>query len=160
LQLRMHVLRRLREREARQCLSELRWRICPAADPAHPGMAGGPVGGEAPAVGQTRAPLIQSRRYRGAFEADSGYSAGAAVKPSLPSMRANGSRECAPDDRLCEAIQKSINKWIASSLTLLAMITPSPAESSLRPRQSRHGNRRPGTSRASQANRRLPEKFW
>jgi hypothetical protein len=37
-------------------------------------------------------------------------------------LRANGSRECAPDDRLREAIQKATNKnWIASSQELLAM---------------------------------------
>src|SRR4029079_12129995 len=39
------------------------------------------------------------------------------------SLRANGSRECAPDDRLSEAIHASIGKkeWIASSQVLLAM---------------------------------------
>jgi hypothetical protein len=31
-------------------------------------------------------------------------------------LRANGSRECAPDDRLREAIHKSNEDWIASSL--------------------------------------------
>jgi len=36
----------------------------------------------------------------------------------LPSLRANGSRECAPDDRLREAIQKA-KVWIASSLRSL-----------------------------------------
>src|SRR5258705_2835928 len=38
-----------------------------------------------------------------------------------PSLRANGSRECAPDDKLREAIQKSEydGKWIASSLRSL-----------------------------------------
>jgi hypothetical protein len=43
---------------------------------------------------------------------------------SMPSLRATGSRECAPDDRLREAIQFSnITKksWIASSQVLLAM---------------------------------------
>src|SRR2546422_8088102 len=55
---------------------------------------------------------------------------GAAITPSL---RANGSRECAPDDKLREAIHKAARKvWIASSLALLAMtkaptrITPPP----------------------------------
>ena len=39
-----------------------------------------------------------------------------------PSLRANGSRECAPDDRLREAIHFAAKKaWIASSLALLAM---------------------------------------
>jgi predicted amidohydrolase YtcJ len=39
-----------------------------------------------------------------------------------PSLRANGSRECAPDDRLREAIHAATKQeWIASSLTLLAM---------------------------------------
>src|ERR1700710_1069397 len=37
------------------------------------------------------------------------------------SLRANGSRQCAPDDRLREAIQLLCERWIASSLTLLAM---------------------------------------
>jgi hypothetical protein len=32
------------------------------------------------------------------------------------SLRANGSRECAPDDRLREAIQSGKKNWIASSL--------------------------------------------
>src|ERR1700675_4034339 len=39
-----------------------------------------------------------------------------------PSLRTNGSRVCAPDDRLREAIHRAaIVVWIASSLTLLAM---------------------------------------
>jgi len=40
-----------------------------------------------------------------------------------PSLRANGSRECAPDGRLHEAIQlcRAKKEWIASSLALLAM---------------------------------------
>jgi hypothetical protein len=44
-----------------------------------------------------------------------GYCAGEEPKPSL---RANGSRECAPDDRLREAIHFSaaMKEWIASSL--------------------------------------------
>jgi hypothetical protein len=42
------------------------------------------------------------------------------ASPSSPSLRANGPRECAPDDRLREAIQIEKN-WIASSLSLLAM---------------------------------------
>jgi len=39
----------------------------------------------------------------------------------VPSSRANGSRECAPDDRLREAIQIHERDWIALSLSLLAM---------------------------------------
>jgi hypothetical protein len=31
-------------------------------------------------------------------------------------LRANGSRDCAPDDRLREAIQLTKKEWIASSL--------------------------------------------
>jgi hypothetical protein len=31
-------------------------------------------------------------------------------------LRANGSRECAPDDKLSEAIHSSGKDWIASSL--------------------------------------------
>src|SRR5205823_13091665 len=39
-----------------------------------------------------------------------------------PSLRANGSRECAPDDRLREAIHgRSTKEWIASVASLLAM---------------------------------------
>ena len=38
-----------------------------------------------------------------------------------PSLRANGSRERAPDDRLREAIQSDAQHWIASSHALLAM---------------------------------------
>ena len=41
-----------------------------------------------------------------------------------PSLRANGSRECAPDDRLREAIHLTavpVVRWIASSQVLLAM---------------------------------------
>src|SRR5438876_7047566 len=39
-----------------------------------------------------------------------------------PSLRANGSRECAPDDKLREAIHDATTEeWIASSLLLLAM---------------------------------------
>jgi hypothetical protein len=39
-----------------------------------------------------------------------------------PSLRANGSRVCGPDDRLREAIHRAaIVVWIASSLTLLAL---------------------------------------
>jgi hypothetical protein len=42
---------------------------------------------------------------------------------SHSSLRANGSRERAPDDRLREAIQALLQQesWIASSLALLAM---------------------------------------
>jgi hypothetical protein len=37
-------------------------------------------------------------------------------------LRANGSRECAPDDRLREAIHLAAKEvWIASSASLLAM---------------------------------------
>jgi hypothetical protein len=40
----------------------------------------------------------------------------------LSSLRANGSRERAPDDRLREAIQSGAKQdWIASSQVLLAM---------------------------------------
>ena len=37
-------------------------------------------------------------------------------RSSPPSLRANGSRECAPDDRLCEAINTlaGVEAWIAS----------------------------------------------
>jgi hypothetical protein len=44
-------------------------------------------------------------------------------------LRANGSRERAPDDRFREAIQSRRNMqdyWIASSLTLLAMTRSGP----------------------------------
>jgi hypothetical protein len=40
----------------------------------------------------------------------------ALIEPSL-SLRANGLRECVPDDRLREAIHKAAEQdWIASSL--------------------------------------------
>jgi hypothetical protein len=43
-------------------------------------------------------------------------------KQPAPSLRANGSRERAPDDRLHEAIHRAAKEvWIASSLPLLAM---------------------------------------
>jgi hypothetical protein len=44
-------------------------------------------------------------------------------KQPPPSLRANGSRECAPDDKLREAIQLLRSKeesWIASSLSAFA----------------------------------------
>jgi hypothetical protein len=41
---------------------------------------------------------------------------------STPSLRANGSRTCAPDDRLHEASHRATERrWIALSQTLLAM---------------------------------------
>jgi hypothetical protein len=41
-------------------------------------------------------------------------------------LRANGSRECAPDDRLREAIHLAPKEeWIASSFALLAMTSVS-----------------------------------
>jgi hypothetical protein len=42
---------------------------------------------------------------------------------AAPSLRANGSGECPPDDRLHEAIQSYKEGWIASSQELLAMTT-------------------------------------
>ena len=80
-----------------------------AANPPRNGMAARCVGREASAIGQARASQICPRRGCSALASDQGYSAGAAVEHSLPSLRANGSRECAPDDRLREAIQKSNN---------------------------------------------------
>jgi hypothetical protein len=47
-------------------------------------------------------------------------------KQVVPSLRANGSRECAPDDRLREAIHECKTDWIASSLSLLAMTVELP----------------------------------
>jgi hypothetical protein len=58
-----------------------------------------------------------------------------------PSLRANGSRECAPDDRLREAIQSRKKGWIASSLTLLAMTGRIPAQGVLRPSLRAKGSR-------------------
>src|SRR5665647_1142062 len=52
----------------------------------------------------------------------SGGQIGSAAQPSPSSLRANGSRECAPDDGLREAIQKAAREGrITSSLALLAM---------------------------------------
>jgi hypothetical protein len=47
---------------------------------------------------------------------NSGASRGENAKLYLPSLRANGSRECAPDDRLREAIHEAtkMQEWIAS----------------------------------------------
>jgi hypothetical protein len=42
-------------------------------------------------------------------------------KGATPSLRATGSRERAPDDRLREAIQDRKQDWIASSQEFLAM---------------------------------------
>ena len=77
---------------------------------------------------------------------------------SASSLRATGSRERAPDDRLREAIQgrkRELDCFVARAPRNDGATIP-PAGSSLRPRQSRRGSRRPGTSRASQASRRLP----
>jgi len=60
-----------------------------------------------------------------------------------PSLRANGSREYAPD-RHCEqseAIQSRKKGWIASSLTLLAMTGRTPAQGVLRPSLRANGSR-------------------
>jgi hypothetical protein len=59
-------------------------------------------------------------------------------------LRANGSRECAPDDRLRGAIQlwrRDTESWIASSQMLLAMTGKSP-------RSPDGANRNPGFSTA------------
>jgi hypothetical protein len=58
-----------------------------------------------------------------------------------PSLRANGSREYAPDDRLREAIQSRKKGWIASSLTLLAMTGRIPAQGVLKPSLRANGSR-------------------
>jgi GMC oxidoreductase len=50
----------------------------------------------------------ESRRH------DQGRDAGGVKQFPYPSLRANGSRECAPDDRLREAIHSSFVAWIAS----------------------------------------------
>src|SRR6267378_1440144 len=60
-----------------------------------------------------------------------------------PSLRANGSRECAPE-RHCErseAIQSRKKGWIASSLTLLAMTGRTPGQGVLRPSLRANGSR-------------------
>jgi hypothetical protein len=85
-----------------------------------------------------------------------------------------GRREAPPDDRLREAIHSDTKtgllppslKSCGGQVVARASrnvgggngIIP-PAKSSLRPRQSRRDSRRPGTSRASKANRRLRETF-
>src|SRR5665213_719588 len=79
----MHILRGLRREQAPQCMPELRRRLRPAADPACNGMAARTIGRKAPAIGQARASVFWSRRYRCAFGADSEYSAGKAVKPRV-----------------------------------------------------------------------------
>src|SRR5205807_6921844 len=42
------------------------------------------------------------------------------VGPSTPSLRANGSGECPPDDRLREQSRAAKKGWMASSLLFLA----------------------------------------
>src|SRR6266446_8868289 len=79
LLLRVHVLRGLRREQTPQCVPELRWWFCPAANPAGQGVAAWTIGGEAVAVGQAGASVLQSRRYRRAFGAYSGYSARGSV---------------------------------------------------------------------------------
>src|SRR5215831_20055802 len=85
--LRMHLLRRLRRAKAFQCLSELRRRLCAAADPAREGMAAGRIGGKASAVGQACAAEIRARRHRCAFGADQERSARGTVNNVLRSFR-------------------------------------------------------------------------
>jgi hypothetical protein len=51
-----------------------------------------------------------------------GHDGEAIMRDPTPSLRANGSRECAPDDKLREAIHGAAKEvWIASSQGLLAM---------------------------------------
>src|SRR6188508_1740364 len=59
LLLRMHVLRRLRGDETRQCLPELRRRFRAAADPPVKGMAQWRVRDKTSAIGQARASEVQ-----------------------------------------------------------------------------------------------------
>jgi hypothetical protein len=57
----------------------------------------------------------------------------ASLRAMNPSLRASGSRECAPDDRLREAIHgAALESWIASSQVLLAMTAESEGEASHR----------------------------
>jgi hypothetical protein len=68
-----------------------------------------------------------------------------------PSLRANGSRERAPDDRLREAIHSAANEeWIASSLSLLAITFAVRIHISNSP---------PCTDTASRSRRRLRARF-
>src|SRR5438552_18037498 len=56
-----------------------------------------------------------------------------------PSLRANGSRECAPDDRVREAIHgRSTKEWIASVASLLAMTANTMGSLSSDPQDGRH----------------------
>ena len=67
------------ETQARQCLPELRRRLCAAPDPARAGMAAGRVRDQAGAVRQAGAFEVQPRGCRRALRADQGYAAGEAV---------------------------------------------------------------------------------
>src|SRR3954468_2294956 len=91
------------------------------------GMLGG---GPASHYPQTQSQQIRWHMPRGVTRPSSRYPqlcwVFAGFSLHLPSLRANGSRECAPDDRLREAIQKAASEdWIASSQVLLAMTAAS-----------------------------------
>jgi hypothetical protein len=45
------------------------------------------------------------------------------TKGRIRQLRANGSRECAPDDRLREAIQNEANGWMDCFVALLLAMT-------------------------------------
>jgi hypothetical protein len=64
---------------------------------------------------------VMPRKMRSVTPMQNPMSMGVSILPLT--LRANGSRERAPDDRLRQAIHASsyADKWIASSLALLAM---------------------------------------
>jgi len=87
--------------------------------PGNPGTARSRARQENPADPGDADAAHQGQRGAGRFaERQTGRPRGPhAVGRLFPSLRANGSRECAPDDRLREAIHKATKEqWIASSL--------------------------------------------
>ena len=71
---------------------------------------------------------VRRQGRRGVFDPDDELSGGARSHKIEPSLRANGSRESAPDDKLREAIHSHFAVvWIASPPTLLAMTTATSA---------------------------------
>src|SRR3954467_9643141 len=83
LQLRVHVLRRLRRNQATQCLPQLRRRLRASADPPGNRVAARSVGRQAPALQQTRAPLLRSGRHRLPHQARRAHSAGGALSAQV-----------------------------------------------------------------------------
>jgi hypothetical protein len=146
LLLRMHVLCGLRREQALQCLPELRRRFCAAPDPAGDPTAARRFGATTSAIGQTRASQIQSGRCCRAVGEAARYSAGAAVNYSSRRHSWMVRRTIPRDSGFDAPHRPGMTGWIIP-----------PPRSSPQPRRNRRDSHRPGTSRASRANRRLRE---